>query len=302
MRIFGFEQYGGPEVTRFMEVPEPASEAGALRARLVCAGLNPADVKVREGLRVGTVPVRFPMAVGREAAGVLLDDGAGTQAGDLVFGSCAAGTGAVAEVVLLDAAQTVRVPDRVTPEQAACLPVAAGTAWDALHELEVRAGETVLVLGAGGGVGTNACQLVRHLGATPIGVASAAKADVVARCGGVHVESGPGWVERVRSVAPRVDAIVDAVGGDVLREAMALVDNVSRVRSSASPALAAELGGSGITRRRDAAVYAELAALVAQGALVPVVSAVHELDDAAAAVAEVESGHATGKVVIRAGR
>lgn len=300
MKIFGFEQYGGPEVLHFVDVAEPEAREGVLLGRLVCASLNPADVKVRDGQRIGKVPVEFPMAVGREATVEVLADAEGFRAGEVVFGSCAAGTGALAEVVALEASQSVRVPRGVTPEQAACLPVAAGTAWDALNELGTQEGDTVLVLGAGGGVGAHACQLGRHLGATPIGVASAPKAEVLGRVGGVHVVSGPGWVERVRELAPDgVDAIIDAVGGDVLREAATLVGDASKIRSSASPAVAKELGGSGVTRRRSATVYAELAELVALGRLEPIIGASFDFDQAAEAVAEVETGHTTGKVVVR---
>ncbi|WP_253272659.1 zinc-binding dehydrogenase [Arsenicicoccus sp. oral taxon 190] len=93
---------------------------------------------------------------------------------------------------------------------------------------------------------------------------------------------------------------MDAVGGDALRGAAALVRRPRQIRSSAAPALATELGGSGITRRRDAAVYAELADLVARGGIRPVIHATFPFEEAAAAVAQVATGHATGKTVVTA--
>lgn len=305
MRIYGFERFGGPEVQAHLEVPAPSAGPGQVVVELRAAGVNPADIKVREGRRQGTVEVNFPMALGREAAGVVIEAGSGVdfEAGELVFGATASGTGALADLVILDAAGTARVPAGVTAEQAACIPVAVGTALDALTELALPEGGTLLVLGAGGGVGTSAIQLARHLGLTVIGVASLEKEYVVTSLDARHVESGPGWVTRARAACASigvegVDGIIDAVGGDVLREAAPLLRTPGAIRSTASPAVAAELGGSGVTRRRTRAVFAELADLVAQGVVDPLISFRFDLDHAAEAVADVEGGHALGKVVV----
>ncbi|MCG7322369.1 hypothetical protein MHL29_10810 [Arsenicicoccus bolidensis] len=146
----------------------------------------------------------LPMALGREAAGAVVRDPPWRfRAGELVFGSCASGFGALGDLVLLDVEQTARVPEGATPEQAACIPVAIGTAWVALAELAVGRGHTVLVVGAGGGVGEHAVQLAHHLGARVIGVAGAGKAELVASAGAEHIPSGPGWNEAVAALAPR---------------------------------------------------------------------------------------------------
>ncbi|GMA19015.1 NADP-dependent oxidoreductase [Arsenicicoccus piscis] len=305
MRLYGFDRYGGAQVQRFFDVPDPTPGPGQVVVRLAAAGINPADIKVRDGARQGTVPVQLPMAMGREAAGVVESAGSATELveGELVFGSTAAGFGALSELVVLDTAQTAPVPDGVSVEQAACLPVASGTAWDALHELALRPGSTLLVLGAGGGVGTSATQLGRHLGLRVVGVAGPAKQQLVEGMGAVHVRSGDGFVDRVRAAAPDgVDAIIDAVGGSVLADAATLLRVPGAIRSAAAPALAAELGGAGVTRRRSSAVYAEVAALVADGVLAPIIAATYGFDEAADAVAAVETGHATGKTVVRGPR
>lgn len=302
-RIFGFTRYGGPEVQQYLTVPAPELRPGTVRIRLRAAGINPGDVKVRNGQNRGRFPVQFPMAVGREAAGTVIAAGAasGFEAGELVFGSCAAGTGAVAEQVLLDAAQTARVPDGVTPEQAACIPVAIGTAWDALGELGVGPGDTVVVLGAGGGVGSHAVGLARYLGARVVGVAGEAKHGLVTELGAQHVPSGTRWDERVGHLLPDGDfAVIDSVGEDTLRTAATLVRCPARIRSAADPALAQRLGGSGITRRRTTAEYGRLAQLIARGAVRCVIGSVHPFGDAAAAVANIETGHATGRTIVTA--
>ena len=238
MRIYGFDSYGGPEVQRFLEVPDPTSAEGTpggVAIETTAVGLNPGDIKVRSGQRQGAFPVESPMAMGREAAGRVIssDPSTGLSAGDRVFGSCLAGVGALGEVTILDATSTTPIPDAVEDFQAACLPVAAGTAWDALHELNAgdpnaEKPQRVLVLGAGGGVGTFAVQMARYLGCSVVGVASSAKKLLVERLGAHHVDyaeflnqSVNQSIEVTREVAREiigpVDAIVDAAGGDSLR-------------------------------------------------------------------------------------
>jgi NADPH:quinone reductase-like Zn-dependent oxidoreductase len=302
MRMLGFQRYGGPEVMEHLEVEDPVPGFGQVLVRMTAAGVNPADIKVRNGQRVGRIPVRFPMALGREAAGVVIGAGpdvTGFVPGERVFGATAAGTGALASHVLLDAAGTARIPDGVDDEQACCIPVAAGTAHDALDELDLPAGATVLMLGAGGGVGTCVCGLARDRGLRVLGVASEAKRNLVEGLGAVHVAKGPGWTERVKELAPDgVDAVIDAVGGEVLTGAVPLLRRPGALRSVADVPGAETLGGSGVTRRRTTAVFTEVAALVAAGRFAPVMTGRFRLAEAEQAVAAVETGHAAGNLVV----
>ncbi|GGC99291.1 NADPH:quinone reductase [Tersicoccus solisilvae] len=307
MHAFAFASHGGPEVAGHLELPVPAPGPGELLVRMAAAGVNPADVKVRSGQRQGAFDVRFPMAMGREAAGAVIAVGPGVDGwtvGEEVFGAAAGGTGALAEAVLLDAGSVARRPDGVPPEQAASIPVSVGTAWDALDELDLRAGATLLVLGAGGGVGSATCGIAAERGLTVLGVASAGKRDLVEGLGATHVPSGEGWTGRVRSLAAdgRVDGVMDLVGGDVLRAGAALARDPRRIRSVAAPQIAGELGGSGVTRRRTTAVFSAIAQAVAAGRFTPVVTLTVPLAQAERAVAAVEDGHATGNVVVVADR
>lgn len=279
--FFGFQRYGGPEVLKHLTVPTPRPGPGQVLIRMTAAGVNPADIKVRNGDRQGSIPVQFPMAVGREAAGVVVELGEGVGhvgVGDRVFGPTAAGTGALAGHVLLDAAGTTRTPEGVSDEQAACLPVA--------------------------GVGTCVLQMARDRGLTVLGLASAQKAELIVSLGGIPVDRHQDWETAVRRQGSHgshgVDAVIDSVGGETLRSAAALLRIPGAIRSVADPAQAAQLGGSGVTRRRTTVVYTQVAQLVADGRFAPVITQRFALDDAAQAVAAVESGHAAGKVVVTA--
>ncbi len=293
MHIFGFESYGGPDVAGVLDVPAPVPVDGSVLIETVVTTVNPADIKVRNGDRQGKFPVTFPMAMGREAAGrVITSTDPAFRPGDVVFGGTLAGTGSFAPQVLLDASQTAAVPVGVPAAEAASVPVAAGTAWDILHELRADGlpdGGRVLVLGAGGGVGHCAVQLARHLGHPVTGVAGAAKQEFLGRLDATWAPT----VTDAATVGP-VDAVIDLVGGPVLQDALALVAGTpAPVRSVAEPAV-----GGGVTRRRTRAVFTELADLIAADAFHPVISALFPFRDAAAAVAAVESGHATGKTAV----
>jgi NADPH2:quinone reductase len=226
--------------------------------------------------------------------------GVGVRVGDEVFGGCPGMVGGWAEQALVTASFAAPRPDAVSPEAAAVLPVAAGTAYDALTGLDLPAGATLLVNGAGGGVGVPLVQLARARGLHVVGTASPAKHDLVARLGGVPVAYGEGVADRVRAAAPDgVDAVFDLVGGEPLRTVAELLDDRHRLISVADRPLAASLGGRELVRDRSTAVLTALADLVARGELDPLVTTVYPFDDAAAALALVEHGHATGKVVLR---
>lgn len=296
MRIFGFNSHGGPDVLQHLEVPAPIPGPGEVLIDVQATSVNPGDLNTREG--TNDFKVVFPMAFGREAAGTVIAVGEGAKGvepGQLVFGSSASGHGSFGEQALLDAASVTPVPEGLDVHHAACIPVAYGTALDLIDMLELQAGEQFVVLGAGGGVGTAVTSLATARGIDVIGVASAGKKKLVQSLGGRHVESGPGWVERVRAVAEHPAALFDLVGGDVLREGAVLSD---RLVSVADKPTVKELGGTDVPRRRTREVFGEVAGLLASEKAEVTVSEVLPLSEAARAVAIVEDGHAAGKVVV----
>ncbi|WOP19359.1 NADP-dependent oxidoreductase [Raineyella sp. LH-20] len=301
MRAFGFARYGGPDVLEYYTAPVPTPGPGQLLVRVLASGLNPADIKVRAGKRAGVFDVTFPMAMGRELSGTVVARGAevtGFAVGDAVFGSPSAGVGSLAEYTVLDAAATVPVPPSLSAVQAACVPVAVGTALDVLDHLYLAPGDVFVVIGAGGGVGSAACQLAVSRGARVIGVASEGKHDLVAGLGARPVASGDGWVDRVRAEAGGpVVALLDMVGGDVLHEALDLGSEETQVVSIADPVQAGKAGGGGVTRRRTREAYATAARLVVDGAVRPLIRT-EPFSRAAEAYAEIERGHVGGKIVV----
>ncbi|MEV0057917.1 NADP-dependent oxidoreductase [Saccharopolyspora shandongensis] len=298
MRAYGFSEVGGPEKQTFLDVAVPEPGPGELLVQVRAAGVNPGDWRLREG----SYGVAGPAVLGREVAGTVTALGPGVEGfsvGDEVFGGCPGMVGGWAEQALVTASFAAHRPDEVSPEEAAVLPVAAGTAHDALENLGLDAGATLLVNGAGGGVGIPVVQLARARGINVVGVASPAKHELVAGFGAVPVAYGDGVLDRVRAAAPGgVDAVFDLVGGEALRTVAGLVADRSKLRSVADKPLARELGGGEVERDRSTAVLTELARLVATKALDPHVTQVRPLDEAGEALAQVENGHAVGKIVL----
>lgn len=300
-KAYVFTEYGGPETQQFADLPKPAPGPGELLVRVHAAGINPVDWKIRAGYMRAMREVDLPATLGGEVAGVVEQAGEGMEdfaAGDEVFGVPAAGSGGYAEYALLTA-PTTKKPAAVSFVDAATLPIAAATAYDGVHQLDLGPGSTLLINGVGGGVGVAAAQIAKGLGATVIGTASAEKRDFVESLGVTHVASGDGVADRIRAAAPSpVDAIFDLVGGEALEAIASVASDPAKVISAADPATAGAVGGSFIQRARTREVLDEVASLVASGKLDPHVTAVLPLDRAAEALRTVEGGHSRGKVVL----
>jgi NADPH:quinone reductase-like Zn-dependent oxidoreductase len=298
MRAYGFTDVGGPEMQAFIDVPPPQPGPGELLVQVRAAGVNPGDWRVRQG----SYGHRGPTVLGREVAGTVIAMGpevSGFDIRDEVFGGCPGMVGGWAEQALVTASFAAKRPDGLAAVAAAALPVAAGTAFDAVRRFGLGRGSTLLINGAGGGVGIPATQLAKSEGLRVIGIASPAKHELLARFGAIPVAYGAGVVERVREAAPNgIDAILDMVGGEALRTVAGLLDDRSQLTSVADKALAVELGGFELIRDRSTAVLAELARLAVAGRLDPHVTEVMPLAEAPAALFLVERGHSTGKVVI----
>ncbi|MEV6273005.1 NADP-dependent oxidoreductase [Kribbella sp. NPDC051936] len=301
MRAVVFEEFGGPEVLEVQEVPEPQAGPGQVRIKVRAAGVNPIDFKVRRGWTKGFIDPVLPAVPGLEVAGVVdqVGEGAEFAVGDEVAGWSDGGS--YAEYAI--AGNVARKPAGVSWEQAAGVPVAGETAQRVLDLLGVKSGETILIHGAAGAVGSVAVQLAKTAGLTVVGTASTANHDYLRSLGAVPVEYGEGLLERVRAAAPDgVDAVFDTAGQGGLQESIELRGGTDRIVTIADFA-AAELGvtASMAATATPAEVRAALGAqlqAVADGTLTIRVAETFDLADAAKAQELSESGHARGKIVL----
>ncbi|MFB6791425.1 NADP-dependent oxidoreductase [Streptomyces olivaceus] len=295
MRKVSFAEFGGPDVLRLVDAEEPHPGPGQIRVAVRAAGVNPVDWRIREGQVLGAHPVELPAGVGLDAAGVVDEKGAGVEGveiGDRVFGE---GSSTYAEFAVLGA--WARMPEGLTFEEAAGYPSVVETALRVLREVGVRPGQTLLVSGASGGVGSAVLQIARERGIKVIGTAGAANQDYLRDLGALATTYGEGWVERVRRLGP-VDAALDLAGSGVIRELVGLTGDRDRVLTIA------DLGAPGLGVRFSGVAgsvpdaLAEAADLISRGRLHIPVEQTYPLADAAAAHADSRTGHARGRRVI----
>jgi len=272
--------------------------------RVDVAGVNPLDHLLRSGLVPGLDGGRpFPRVLGMEAAGTVLargEDVGELEVGDAVFGFALTGGGTYAETTVLSAPNTARIPAGLSATVAATLPVAGTTAVDVLDQLGLPAGATVLVNGVGGGVGLAVARLAIGRELRVIGTGGTAKREHAEAVGVRFIDYTAGdVVAAVRELVPDgFDGIVDLAGGTSLRTVAPLAREPRGVISVGDMSVS-ELGGRFVERRLDRESLERSARLALDGVLAPVITAVHPLSDAPAALATVENGHAAGKVVIK---
>lgn len=299
MRAVQYSRYGGPEVLHVTDVPEPHAAAGQVRIRVRAAAVNPYDHKVRSGMFAGGAELARPAIPGAEAAGVVdeVGDGvAGTCVGDHVFGLATGGASAEFAVLTHWAPK----PGNVSFEDAAGLTVVSETAERTLRLLDLRAGETLLVHGAAGGVGQAALQLARLRGAVTIGTASERNHELLRSLGAIPTSYDPGLPARVAALAPQgVDAVLDAAGTS-LDELLAIAGGPGRVVTIANYT-AGDRGVRVTTGGGDEAAFDVLpwiSDLVARGEYRLRVTATFPAEEAAEAHRLSESRSAGGKIVL----
>ncbi|MEV6409874.1 NADP-dependent oxidoreductase [Kribbella sp. NPDC051718] len=301
MRAVVFEEFGGPEVLQVKDAKEPQAGQGEVRIAVKAAGVNPMDFKIRYGWFDSFMPTTFPAVPGLEVAGVVDQVGEGVTefaVGDEVVGWSQ--SGAYAEYALLGVA--TKKPANVSWEEAVAIPVAGETAARVLNELGLKKGETLLLHGAAGGVGSVGVQLAVALGATVIGTASEANHDYLRSLGAIPIAYGEGLVERVKEVAPQgVDAVFDAAGKGGLQESIELrggTDRIVTIADFAAGEIGVAVSSGAVSDDVKKAGLAEHVQLVADGKLKPAIAKTFTLDEARAAHEISEAGHNRGKLVI----
>ncbi|WP_435133830.1 NADP-dependent oxidoreductase [Actinacidiphila sp. bgisy144] len=296
MRKVSYAEFGGPEVLRLIDAEEPHAGPGQVRVAVRAAGVNPVDWRIREGQKLSAHPVELPAGVGLDAAGVVDEVGpgvTGVAVGDHVFGE---GTDTYAEFAVLSA--WARMPAGLSFEEAAGYPSVVETALRVLREVGIQPGQTLLVSGAAGGVGSAVLQIARERGIAVVGTAGAANQDYLRELGAEAITYGDGWAERVRRLGRPVDAALDLAGAGVVRELVELTGDPGAVLTIAD--LTAPRYGvrfSGVAGSVPDAL-AEAADLIARGRLHIPVARSYPLDEAAAAHVDSQAGHTRGRRVI----
>ncbi|WP_449065315.1 NADP-dependent oxidoreductase [Planomonospora algeriensis] len=295
MKKVSFAEFGGPDVLHLMDAEEPHAGPGQVRIAVRAAGVNPVDWRIREGQLQEIDPIDLPAGVGQDASGVVDEVGEGVEGieiGDHVFGE---GSSTYAEFAVLSS--WARMPEGLTFEEAAGYPSVMETALRILRQVGVRPGETLLVSGASGGVGSAVLQIARDRGIAVIGTAGAANQDYLRSMGALATTYGEGWAERVRWLGG-VDAALDLAGAGVIRELVELTGDPQRVISIAD-LTAPELGArfSGVAGSMPEAL-AEAVGLISRGRLHIPVEKSYTLAEAAAAHIDSQAGHTRGRRVV----
>jgi NADPH:quinone reductase-like Zn-dependent oxidoreductase len=291
-----FTKFGDPSVLELTTMPEPHAGSGQVRIAVRAAGVNPFDWKVRAGYFRDAFTTKFPAIPGLEAAGVVDEVGEGVQGirpGDDVFGL---GARTNAELAVLDHF-TVK-PAALNWPQAGGLAVAAETAVRVLDMIHLTAGQTLLIEGASGAVGSTAAQFARAAGVTVIGTASESNQDFLRSLGVLPTTYGPGLPERVAALTPHgVDAVFDTSGRGSLEELIEIAGSPGHVVTIANYS-AAEHGVRVTSRTQAFHAMPEAARLAEEGKLIPAIDSEFPLAEAAQAHERSQGGHVRGKIVL----
>jgi NADPH2:quinone reductase len=311
MKAVAIQAFGKADALVVTDLPRPKCERGELLVRTLAAGVNPVDWKIRAGL-LASVPHGFPLVPGWDVAGVIEELGEGCQRfrkGDRVFAYARKPHiqwGTYAEYVAVPERHVALMPPSLLFEEAAAIPCAALTAQQALARAGLGSGAVLLVLNGSGGVGHFALQLAKSLGARSIATAGPRNQEFVMSQG------AEGAIDHTRdelaaAVASRfpegVDVVLDAIGGEPLTSALAVVKPGGVIVSVAGTLDPEAVKARGLRFERISSVPSgeQLAVFAAQAGrkkLRPHVQTIFPLADAAAAQIESEAGHVRGKLVL----
>jgi NADPH:quinone reductase-like Zn-dependent oxidoreductase len=291
---------GSPDVLRFEEAERPEPGDGEVLIRVHAASVNPIDWKYRRGIR----PKQLPAVLGNDVSGIVeLSRADGFDEGDEVFGFAA--SGGYAELATAPAGVIAKKPVGVSYEQAAAIPVAGLTAWQALFDRGgLKREQTTLIAGAGGGVGHFAVQFAKHAGARVIGTGSSGNRDFVI---GLGADEYIDYTQQdVAKSVSDVDVAFDTVGGDTTQSLLSTVRTGGSLitiagappeQAAAERGLRAEL----LVMSPSSEQLSQIAELVAAGDVRVEITETFRLSEVQRAHALSESGHTRGKIVLTVG-
>jgi NADPH:quinone reductase-like Zn-dependent oxidoreductase len=304
MKAIVIHSYGGPEVLKYEDAPQPQPKDDEVLIRVMAAAVNPVDVFIREGHFTGA---KFPLIPGMDVSGVVEQTGNKVtkfKRGDAIYAYLSfEEQGGYAEFAVTKQDHAAPKPRSIDFEKTAAVPLAATTAWQALVERAgLSAGQTVLIHGGSGGVGTFAVQIAKARGAKVIATASTANQDLLKQLG---VDQPIDYTTtKFEDVVKDVDIVLNAVRGDTLARSYGVVKKGGIIVSITEPPDPAELEkhgirGTGLSAHPDAKILEELTKLIDAGKITPIVSAVLPLVDVTKAHQQIASHHTRGKVVLK---
>jgi NADPH:quinone reductase-like Zn-dependent oxidoreductase len=305
MKAVVAHEYGAPEVLKLEEAPRPELKEDEALVRVIASAVNPADPLTLSGKYAKEFGTHLPLIPGYDIAGVVEKTGANVtklKAGDAVYGYPTFG-GGWADYVAVKEWEVAAKPRSLSFVEAAAVPMGALTAWQALVDVaKLQPGQTILIHGGSGGVGSFAIQIAKARGARVIATASTANQDLLKQLGAdVAVDYTK---TRFEDVAKDVDAVLDPVGKDTLARSYGVVKKGGIVMSLVARPDPAELKkhairGSAISVHPDADDLAEIANVIDAGKIKPIVTQVLPLSEAIAAQQQAATHHTRGKVVLR---
>jgi len=304
-RAVRFDNYGGIDVLQVVEVAPPIPGPGQVVVRVKAAGINPGEASIRKGLFADRWPSTFPSGQGSDLAGVIEEIGPGVaqiHAGDEIIGFSERRS-SHAELVVIESGNLVPRPANVPWEQAGALFVVGTTAYAAVRAVSLKKGDTVVISGAAGGVGTIAVQLAVNAGARVIGLASEKNHQWLKDHGAVPVTYGDGVEDRILALAAggKVDAFVDTFGGGYVELALKLGVAPDRIDTIIDFAAAEKykVKAEGNSVAATAAVLGELVDMMAIRRLEIPIAKVYPLSEVREAYRDLEQRHTQGKIVLK---
>ena len=307
MKAIVFYEYGGPEVLKYEDVPRPKPKEDQILARVIAAGVNPVDGMIRSGMFAKDEKTAFPRILGADIAGVVEKTGSKItkfKAGDAVYAYISLDNeGGYAEYALATENEASPKPKSLDYVEAAAVPVVALTAWQALIDTaKLSAGETVLIHGGSGGVGTFAIQIAKGRGAKVIATASTANQDLLKQLGAdVAIDYTK---TKFEDIAKDVDVVLDSVGKDTLARSYGVMKKGGFIVSLVARPDQAELAkrgirGSSLSAEPNSNELAEIGNLIDEKKIRVIVSQTFPLSEARKAHEQVATGHTRGKIVLK---
>ncbi|MFL6506047.1 MAG: NADP-dependent oxidoreductase [Candidatus Udaeobacter sp.] len=305
MRAVIAHEYGAPDVLKLEQVQKPQPNDDEALVRVIASSVNPADPLTLSGKYAKEFGTHLPLIAGYDIAGVVEKTGANVtklKVGDAVYGYPTFG-GGWADYVSVKEWEVAAKPKSLNFVETAAVPMAALTAWQALVDVaKLQAGQTILIHGGSGGVGSFAVQIAKARGARVIATASTKNQDLLKQLGAdVAVDYTK---TKFEDVAKDVDAVLDPVGKETLARSYGVVKKGGIVMSLVARPDSAELQkrgirGTGIASHADADDLSEVAQLIDAGNIKPIVTEVLPLTDAVKAQQQAATHHTRGKVVLR---